>query len=150
MKWRLFYSAVLLIASGCAFSQSAPLPSQSGLPQATVDLGGQSIQVELANTFDSRRIGLMGRPNLPDNGGMLFDFGEDSTQCMWMKNTLIDLDVAFIDKQGRILNIEAMRAGTTDIHCSVKPARYALEMNLNWFANRAIKPGRTLKITSKP
>ncbi len=51
------------------------------------------------------------------------------------------LSVAFIDDEGYIINIEDMQPQTEDNHCARQPARYALEMNLGWFAQRGIKPG---------
>ncbi len=78
---------------------------------------------------------------MPENQGMLFVFPADSRQCMWMKDTLIPLSVAFMDAQGRIVNIADMQPQSRQIHCSAKPVRYALEMNRGWFARRAIQAG---------
>jgi len=64
---------------------------------------------------------------------------------MWMKNTLLPLSVAFVDARGRVINIEDMQPHTTDNHCAAGPARFALEMNLGWFAERGIKAGDTLR-----
>ena len=64
---------------------------------------------------------------------------------MWMKNTLIALSVAFLDAEGRVINIEDMQPQTSDNHCAAAPARYALEMNLGWFAERGVKPGDRLR-----
>jgi uncharacterized membrane protein (UPF0127 family) len=72
---------------------------------------------------------------------MLFIFDEATTHCMWMKNTLLPLSVAFIDERGAIINVEDMAPQTEDSHCANRPARYALEMNRGWFAARGIKPG---------
>jgi uncharacterized membrane protein (UPF0127 family) len=82
---------------------------------------------------------------MPSNAGMLFIFDEAGEQCMWMKNTLIPLSVAFIDDAGTIVNIEDMAPQTLDSHCARRPARYALEMNRGWFAARGIKPGSRLR-----
>ena len=60
---------------------------------------------------------------------------------MWMRNTLLPLSVAFLDAQGKIINIEDMQPETEDNHCAASPARYALEMNIGWFAAKGIKPG---------
>ena len=60
---------------------------------------------------------------------------------MWMRNTLLPLSVAFIAKDGTILNIEDMQAQTDDTHCSKGAAPYALEMNLGWFKQKGIKAG---------
>jgi len=72
---------------------------------------------------------------------MLFIFDESTQHCMWMKNTLIALSVAFIDASGTITNIADMQPQTEDSHCASRPARYALEMNRGWFASKGIKPG---------
>jgi len=53
----------------------------------------------------------------------------------------LPLSVAFLDEKGRIINIEDMQPQTENNHCAVKPARYALEMNLGWFKSRSVGPG---------
>ena len=78
---------------------------------------------------------------MPSHRGMLFVFPEIAKHCMWMRNTLVPLSVAFLDEKGRILNVEDMQPKTEDNHCSTKPARYALEMNLGWFRSRGVAAG---------
>ena len=85
--------------------------------------------------------GLMQRRSMPPNQGMLFVFTQPQRHCMWMKNTLLPLAVAFLDGQGRIINVEEMRPQTEDNHCAAKPARYALEMNAQWFSKRGLGAG---------
>jgi len=87
----------------------------------------------------------MMRSHMNANEGMVFDFGADATVCMWMKNTLIPLSVAFIDSTGKIVNIEEMQAQTTDSHCATKRVRYALEMNQGWFKQKTLKPAAPLQ-----
>lgn len=72
---------------------------------------------------------------------MLFLFPEPAVFCMWMKNTLIPLSVAFLDEDGKIINIESMQPQTEATHCTKRPAKYALEMNQGWFKSRNIRPG---------
>ncbi|MDR1310686.1 MAG: DUF192 domain-containing protein [Burkholderiaceae bacterium] len=115
--------------------------AQSPLPLVPLKVGAVHIQVELAKTPRQRERGLMLRKTLPKDGGMLFDFGAPARVCMWMKNTLIPLSVAFIDQDGVITNVEDMVPQTTESHCSRGWVRYALEMNKGWFARRKIKPG---------
>ena len=62
-----------------------------------------------------------------------------------MKNTFIPLSVAFIDSDGVITNIEDMKPHTLDTHGATKPVRYALEMNVGWFAKRGIKAGAKIE-----
>jgi uncharacterized membrane protein (UPF0127 family) len=92
----------------------------------------------------ARQQGLMFREKMGANAGMVFVFDQPATQCMWMKNTLLPLSVAFIDAEGRIVNIEDMQPQTLESHCSTKPVKYALEMNLGWFKQKHIKPGTVI------
>ncbi|MCQ8896531.1 DUF192 domain-containing protein [Limnobacter humi] len=142
----LLTGGLLALLSACAGESQATPRSQPPLPTVELRLGNQTVQAELANTPDTRQIGLMGRQQLAPNHGMLFEFDHTETQCMWMKNTLMDLEVAFINESGVILNIERMKAGTEDIHCSRGGARYALEMGKGWFGEKRIKPGHSVNI----
>lgn len=135
---RLVASAALLLAGAPAFAQTA-------LPLAELGAGMYRIEAEVAHTFETRQTGLMNRTAMPLHRGMVFVFPEARAHCMWMKNTLLPLSVAFIDAQGRVINIEDMQPQTTDNHCAAGPARFALEMNLGWFAERGIKAGDTLR-----
>jgi uncharacterized membrane protein (UPF0127 family) len=122
------------------FLAAAGAAAQS-LPVVQLQAGMHLIRAEVAADFPSRAQGLMYRSAMASNAGMLFIFDEASAQCMWMKNTLIPLSVAFIDERGTVINIEDMAPQTEDSHCTRRPARYALEMNRGWFAARGIKPG---------
>ncbi len=117
----------------------------TALPQTTLQAGMQLIHAELATTPDQRETGLMYRRELSGNHGMLFIFSDDQPVCMWMKNTLIPLSVAFLDDQGRITNIADMKPQTLDSHCAVQNVRFALEMPLGWFAQRGLQPGFQLR-----
>lgn len=103
--------------------------------------GKKIVHAEVAATDAQREQGLMYRKSLPENNGMLFVFDRPARSCMWMKNTLIPLSVAFIDYDGIIVNIEEMAPMTTDSHCSAGWIRYALEMNAGWFSKNGLGPG---------
>jgi hypothetical protein len=102
---------------------------------------GHAVRVEVANTEDRRRTGLMFRESLPEGQGMLFVYEAEGLHAMWMKNTLIPLSVAFIDRTGRIINIEDMQPQTEDAHGARARAAFSLEMNQGWFKKRGIKEG---------
>ena len=106
--------------------------------------GIHRIQAEVANTGRSRAQGLMQRRSLAANNGMLFVFDAPGKHCMWMRNTLIPLSVAFLDEQGRIINVEEMQPLTEDNHCAAKPAKFALEMSAGWFKTRGMASGNQL------
>lgn len=86
----------------------------------------------------------MFRSSMPNHEGMIFVFEQATTQCFWMKNTLIPLTAAFVDTDGSIVNLVDMQPQTTESHCSHKPVRYVLEMNQGWFAKRKIQAGYKL------
>jgi len=141
-------TTVLLL---CAWLASAPGLAQPGpqkLRAIRLNAGIHNITAELASTPGERQIGLMMRPQMGSNEGMLFVFESATQQCFWMKNTLIPLAIAFIEDDGTIVNIDTMRPQTLGQHCSAKPVRYALEMNEGWFAKRGIRPGN--KVTGLP
>ena len=102
------------------------------------------IKAEVAANEAERQQGLMFREKMAPNEGMVFIFDAPAAVCMWMKNTLLPLSVAFLDDEGKIINIEDMKPQTTDTHCAAKQARYALEMNLGWFKQKNIKPGTVI------
>ena len=85
--------------------------------------------VELAVTDNDRARGLMFRKELPEGTGMLFDFGSDQEVAMWMKNTLIPLDMMFIEADGRIRRIaENTEPMSERIIPSGGPVRAVLEV----------------------
>lgn len=104
-------------------------------------IGAHSIRAELANTPQTRRDGLMFRTRLSEDSGMVFVFPAERKVSMWMKNTPTPLSVAFIDANGRILNIEDMQAHSEQTHSSKGLATYAVEVNQGWFAKRGIRSG---------
>jgi uncharacterized membrane protein (UPF0127 family) len=142
MKTALTLAA--LLATTAAYAQDARFGS------ATLTAGMHLIKAEVAADDAQRAQGLMFRESMPANAGMVFVFDAPATQCMWMKNTLLPLSVAFIDAGGTIVNIRDMQPQTLDSHCSTKgvPVKYALEMNQGWFQQKHVKPG--MKIGNLP
>jgi uncharacterized protein len=129
-------------AALCAFAATAAFAQ---LPTTELSAGIHLIHAEVANTFESRAQGLMFRKYLGPNEGMLFVFPQAEHHCMWMKNTLIPLSVAFIDAQGKIVSIAEMQPQTETSHCAAAPAKFALEMSGGWFASKGFKAGAKLQ-----
>jgi uncharacterized membrane protein (UPF0127 family) len=126
---------------GLGWSQESP---QLQLPRVTLSAGMHLIHAQVAATNEQRATGLMFRKEMPASEGMLFVFEQPSSQCFWMKNTLLPLTAAFVADDGTIVNLADMKPQTTNSHCSAKPVRYVLEMNQGWFAKRGIKAGSKL------
>ncbi len=118
--------------------------AKAEMGHADLSAGFYRIEAEVAYTQEDRMQGLMGRSRLGANQGMLFVFPVAARHCMWMKNTLLPLSVAFLDEQGRIINIRDMQPQTENNHCADENARYALEMNQGWFTARGLKAGLPL------
>ena len=126
-----------------AFTAASSAVAQ--MPVVQLSAGMYLVRAEVANTFDSRATGLMFRTSLAPNEGMLFVFPEPEMTCMWMKNTLIPLSVAFIDATGKIVSISEMQPQTETTHCAAAPAKYALEMNRGWFASKGLRAGAAIR-----
>jgi uncharacterized protein len=122
-----------------------PLAAPAELPVVQLTAGMHAIRAEVADRMETRMTGLMHRKSMETNAGMVFVFDELAPHCMWMKNTFIPLSVAFLDQAGTIINIADMTPHSEQSHCATRPARYALEMNKGWFAQRGIKPGAKLR-----
>ncbi len=136
-----FGAALLSVAlAHPAAAQMMTMPTQ-----ATIAVGVQQIEVEVASTPQQLATGLMGRRSLPDGHGMLFVFGRTQRVCMWMKNTLIPLSVAFVDSRGNIVNVDEMQPQTLTPHCGMLPVAYALEMPAGWFTAHRVGRGAQLR-----
>jgi uncharacterized membrane protein (UPF0127 family) len=122
--------------------------AQATFGTASLKIAGHPLKVEVAADEAALQQGLMFRKKLGREEGMLFVFGEPAYHSMWMKNTLIPLSVAFVDAEGRILNILDMEPQTLDTHTAAGPAVYAIETNKGWFAGKKIKAGD--KVTGLP
>ncbi len=131
------------------------------------------LKIQEANTDQKRCFGLMQKTSLPENEGMLFIYRKPACISVWMFNCLIDLSIAFIDKNGIIVEIHELKAypemmdpervvsTINDLHLyppndpiyqffqrkrtvSKAKAQYALEMNSQWFSKNGIHPGDKL------
>ena len=114
---------------------------QAQLPMVELFVGMHRVEAEVAAGPESRQIGVLHRSFMAPQRGMLFVFPDIAKHCMWMRNTLLPLSVAFLDESGVIINVEDMQPRTEVNHCAARPARYALEMNLGWFRSRGFASG---------
>ncbi|MFE8596856.1 DUF192 domain-containing protein [Archangium violaceum] len=121
------------------------------LPRARVRLedasgGVHRVDVEVAATPEARTRGLMWRQELPAGQGMLFIFPEEEVQSFWMRNTLIPLDMLFIDSAGKIVGIvENAQPRTLTSRSVGLPGRYVLEVPGGWSRASGIARGGTVR-----
>ncbi len=111
-------------------------------------LDGHELHAEYAQTVAQRERGLMGRRELAADSGMLFRFDEVRRHCLWMKDTPLPLSAAFFDEDGLLVDVIDLEPFNTQIRCSQRPARFALEMDQGYFETRGI--GRDARLEGIP
>jgi uncharacterized membrane protein (UPF0127 family) len=147
------FVVLMLLPLACAQQPAAP-PAQPAPVQAptgprVILPDGFAVSVEIANTDELRAQGLMFRDEVKPGAGMIFFFAEDDVYPFWMKNTLIPLDMIWIDASRRVAHVKA------DVQpCKVEdcpsyspgvPARYVLELAAGEAAKHGLAPGRQLR-----
>ena len=143
MKKILLIACVVMLFSACQ------------LKQHRVSLNDQSYVVELADTDNTRALGLMYREQMADDEGMLFIFPDIKKRAFWMKNTLIPLDILYFDQNKKLVSISENTppCKNTTTRCpnypSAKPAKYVLEINAGLSQKHGYKSGDELTIRLK-
>ncbi len=136
--------AVLPLAAQDVVNNGMP----QSLPAVPIHIGNATLHAEIAATDREGEIGLMYRHSMPDNDGMLFVLPVQRA-IFWMENTYIPLSIAFLDKNGTILELHDMKAlDLTHTVSDSDQVAYAIEANLHWFDLNGIKPG--MKIDPAP
>jgi uncharacterized protein len=98
--------------------------------------------VEIASTSEQREYGLMFRKHMPEDAGMLFDFGQSRRVTMWMENTILPLDMLFIDSSGVVRHIQENAVPySEDIIDSMSSVKYVVELNAGVVKKLGIKVG---------
>lgn len=123
-----------------------PTPPRAWVLLEDASGGVHRVDVEVAATPEARTRGLMWRQELPAGQGMLFIFPEDEVQSFWMRNTLIPLDMLFIDSTGKLVGIiENARPRTLTSRSVGLPGRYVLEVPGGWSRAQGISRGGTVR-----
>ena len=134
--------------------------SPHGLPVAPIRVAGERFEMEIAATDAHRRRGCGGRSRLPLGTGMIFVHPDEQVRRFWMKDCLIDLDIAFLDGNGRIVALHRMkkepprrtgeRTSTYEERLkrypSRRPARYALEFEAGTLDRLKLKVGQVIAL----
>lgn len=139
-------SLAIVLLSGCAvvdyFTENSVL--------VHTKQGDQKVVVEVADTEAEREQGLSGRTKLEDGHGMWFEFEDMAPRTFWMKNTLMPLDILFLDDSKKVVRIiEAMNPCTTPVcalYNSEVPAQYALELPVGFVKAKGVVLGNTVEV----
>ncbi len=114
-----------------------------------IEIGGNILNIEIAETETDRTTGLMNRKSLDKESGMLFVFESDRKLSFWMKNTYIPLSIAFISSDGIIKEIRDMAPLSLESIVSKNNVRYALEVNKGYFQEKNISAGDKVILPEK-
>ncbi|HET6609110.1 MAG TPA: DUF192 domain-containing protein [Rhodopila sp.] len=152
MKRRLVLTLAASLLTVGAYAQSSdPKGPQPELPKEKLVIvshdGKEHVfNVEMATTTDQQTVGEMFRKSIPEDGGMLFDWGRPQPTEMWMKNTLVPLDMIFINNNGTIRSIaENTVPHSLAVIDAGGPVRATLEVNAGTTAKLGIQVGDTVK-----
>ena len=150
---RLALAWAFSLVAACASSAQTGQP-QTGLRIEPLEIetsrGPVRFQVEMADSETKREIGMMYRTSVAPDRGMLFDFPRTEPASFWMKNTLIPLDIIFIDRDGRILNIATAKPLDETPVQSHGFSRGVLEIAGGRAAQLGIEPGDRVKASIFP
>jgi uncharacterized protein len=154
-----------LLLAGCAGTKADPgarsqgsqqssggkVEKASGLRELFIDSAGGKkvkVRVEVADDAAEQAKGLMYRSALGEDRGMLFVYPDERELSFWMKNTLIPLSIAYIDSEGRIVDILDMKPldDRPPHYVSSEPVQYALEVNKGFFEKRGVEEGDRVEL----
>jgi len=144
------YTAFLLSCAATPPPVQAQTAGNEGLKSITFLQQQLEIEVEVAATQMEQERGLMFRTQMPENHGMLFVFTQPAVVNVWMKNTLLPLDVLFLSADGRIVsmlpNLPPCLKDPCRVYSSVKAGSYMLELNAGFIKNHQLAEGQQLRL----
>ncbi len=142
--------SLLMLASLVFVGCNGPMEQAQSLPTITMQIGNKKFTLEVADTDESRRIGLMFRNSMPADHGMIFLFDHADVQGFWMKNTNIPLDIIYLSADQKIVSIHQMEPHDLQSVSSDYPAQYAIELNQGAAQICGAKVGDQLSIPRAP
>jgi uncharacterized membrane protein (UPF0127 family) len=147
---RLFRLLIVLFSAGLALAGVQRAAAEESSILRLPD--GRSVTLEIASTPTQRSLGLMFRPSLANDHGMLFLFPEPDRLGIWMKNMLIPLDILWLDDHKRIIHIETNVPPCSHEPCLIYqpdiPARYVIELASGTVTQAGLQQGLTLQVTT--
>lgn len=146
-NFRIYFWFILILFIGIVIYNKS-ISTKITAPEVCINK--TCFSIEIADTPEERQLGLMNRQELPESSGMLFIFQQPGQYKFWMKNTLIPLDMIWINDQNKIIDIKQATPCTTDPCPTYGPSEfssYVLELNSGISQKYKINIGDTVKIS---
>jgi uncharacterized membrane protein (UPF0127 family) len=147
-----YFSIGLLLVIAVAIVAAVSFVYKTVPSTAIAEFAGVSLRLDYATTEATRELGLGGRTNVPKNYGMLFVFPRDDRYGFWMKDTLVPLDMFWLNDKGQVVYIARDVATSTypGVFYPTSPARYVLETAAGFADAHAVATGTPLELKSFP
>lgn len=122
--------------------------AKDSIKYQNVDIGGQNLKLEIADTDELRAKGLSDRPNVEKNGGMLFDFEQTGNWGIWTKDMNFNIDVIWLNQNGQVLCVLQNLSPDTypQSFYADKPSRYIIELHADSINKLGISEGSTIRL----
>lgn len=146
----IVYPKVTLFKNNSLSKQISIEINSSDKQPIDIVIGTTTVSVELAVSDDEKTKGLGGRTSLDDNKGMLFVFDEPSYPAMWMKDMIFPIDIAWIDSDFKIVDIQKNVSPNTypQSFQPQSPSKYVIELPAGFFDTHNISIGSTLTLAN--
>jgi uncharacterized protein len=141
----LVIAPVAVAAFTCRKSPTPPATPTDG-DVVRMPIGGKTFTLEIADDGNEQQWGLMARASMPADRGMIFVFDDEEPRAFWMKDTLIPLDILYLDASGRVVSVKQMKPKDLTPVPSDGPAMYAIELNQGAADRAGVKAGDVLAI----
>ncbi len=139
-----FALGALTACGGKADAEAAPKTVNDYFP---IKIGDQVVKMQIAALPAEQERGLMFRQSLGRDEGMLFVFTRSQPMAFWMRNTVVPLDIGYIDAQGVLREIYPLYPrDERSVASRSRELKFALEVNQGWFKERGVKPGAQLDL----
>lgn len=134
---------------GNGSSNGAAAPSGTAADTVQMPIGSKTFTLEIADSPEEHQHGLMARDSMPADHGMIFVFPEEEPREFWMKDTLIPLDIIYLDSLGRVVSVKSMAPRDLTPIPSGGPAMYAIELNKGAATDAGVHRGDALAIPAE-
>lgn len=147
MRRTWWFPVLSLLLAACGGSEAKNTEPKSIADWFTVQVGEQTVKVQIAALAAEQQKGLMFRKTMAEDEGMLFVFTAPQAQGFWMRNTTLPLDIGYFEPSGELKEIYPLHPlDERPVSSRSRNIQFCLEMNQGWFQRHGVKPGAKLDL----